>query len=101
MMGRPPGRRTRCAACGEFGHQAEADGTACSRSARAVAMMRSTGCTARKAAETVGISRQAVSDYIRVRGGSRGRLPAPGTPAIRRSPDGDVGSTELADRSDQ
>lgn len=101
MMGRPPGRRTRCAACGELGHQAEADGTACSRSARAVALMRSTGCTARKAAQAVGVSPQAVSDYIRVRGGSRGRLPEPGTLAMRQSPDGDVAAAELADRTNE
>lgn len=100
-MGRPPGRASRCAACGELGHQAAADGATCSRSARAVELMRSTGCTAKHAAMTFGVSPQAVSDYIRVRGGSRGRLPAPGTLAIRKSPDGDVAAAELADRADQ
>ena len=80
---------------------AASDGSACSRSARAVAMMRMTGCSAQAAAQAVGISPQAVSDYIRVRGGSRGRLPEPGTLAMRQSPDGDVAAAELADRTNE
>lgn len=101
MMGRPPGAASHCAACGEIGHQSAPGRASCSRSARAVAMMRATGCTARAAAQAVGISPQAVSDYIRVRGGSRGRLPEPGALAMRRSPDGDVAAAELADRADE